>query len=177
MERIIMNIELKEIVFLCVAIMTILPCFIVAFSRNILHSAFALFFTFLGTSGLYFFLDADFLAVVQVIIYIGGVLVLLLFAILLTRNIEDIKTTNSLSIKRSVLAGIVSLIIIGGLLYSFISSKWVFPLRENPDYPYFTIKELGDLLLTKYLLPFEVVSILLLAVLIGSLVIANRSVR
>jgi NADH-quinone oxidoreductase subunit J len=177
MERIIMNIELKEIVFLCVAIMTILPCFIVAFSRNILHSAFALFFTFLGTAGLYFFLDADFLAVVQVIIYIGGVLVLLLFAILLTRNIEDIKTTNSLSIKHSVLAGIVSLIIIGGLLYSYISNRWVFPLRENPDYPYFTIKELGDLLLTKYLLPFEVVSILLLAVLIGSLVIANRSVR
>jgi NADH-quinone oxidoreductase subunit J len=177
MEKIIMNIELKEIVFLCVAIMTILPCFMVAFSRNILYSAFALFFTFLGTSGLYFFLDADFLAVVQVIIYIGGVLVLLLFAILLTKNIEDIRTTNSLSLRRAAFAGAVSILMFGTLLYAYISNKWVFPFRENPDYPYFTIKELGDLLLTKYLLPFEVVSILLLAVLIGSLVIANRSVR
>ena len=90
------NIEIRDIVFLIVALLTTVPCLLVAFSRNILYSAFSLFFTLLGTSGLYFFLDAEFLAIVQVVVYIGGVTVLLLFAILLTKNIQEIKETNAL---------------------------------------------------------------------------------
>ncbi len=170
-----MNIGLKELVFLCVALLTTVPCLIVVFSRNVLYSAFALFFTFLGTSGLYFFLDAEFLAIVQVVVYIGGVSVLLLFAILLTKNVDEIRKTNMTSAPRMALAGGAALVLLGSFVYALLGTHWA--RTGTPDYPATTTKGLGDLLLSKYLLPFEAASVLLLAVLVGSLVIARRSVR
>lgn len=170
-----MTIGLKEIVFVSVALLTTLPCLIVVFSRNILYSAFALFFTFLGTSGLYFFLDAEFLAIAQVVVYIGGVSVLLLFAILLTKNIDEIRKTNMMSGWRLALAGAAVLALAGSFGYALRGAVWA--RGGDSAYPATTLKGLGDLLLSKYLLPFEAVSILLLAVLVGSLVIARRSVK
>lgn len=170
-----MTFELKDFVFLCVALLTTVPCFIVVFSRNVLYSAFALFFTFLGTSGLYFFLDAEFLAVTQVVVYIGGVSVLLLFAILLTKNVDEIRKTNMMSLPRMGLAALAVAALLGSFVYALRKTTWA--IRENAAYPATTIDQLGDLLLNKYLLPFEVASILLLAVLVGSLVIARRSVQ
>ena len=170
-----MTIGLKEIVFLVVALLTTVPCLIIVFSRNILYSAFALFFTFLGTSGLYFFLDAEFLAITQVVVYIGGVSVLLLFAIFLTKNIDEIRKTNMISRWRMALAGLGALALLGSFGYALQGSAWA--VQKNSAYPVTTIKGLGDLLLGKYLMPFEIASILLLAVLVGSLVIARRSVK
>jgi NADH-quinone oxidoreductase subunit J len=155
--------------------MTTIPCLIVVFSRNVLYSAFALFFTFLGTSGLYFFLDAEFLAITQVVVYIGGVSVLLLFAILLTKNVDEIRKTNMMSGPRMAVAAAAALALLGSFLYALRGTHWA--TNENAAYPATTLKGLGDLLLGKYLMPFEVVSILLLAVLVGSLVIARRSVQ
>ncbi len=169
-----MNIGLKELVFLCVALLTTVPCLIVVFSRNVLYSAFALFFTFLGTSGLYFFLDAEFLAITQVVVYIGGVSVLLLFAILLTKNIDEIRKTNLMSGPRMAAAAAGALVLCGTFGYALVGTVWA--RKESGDYPATTINGLGELLLNKYLLPFEVASVLLLVVLVGSLVIARRSV-
>jgi NAD(P)H-quinone oxidoreductase subunit 6 len=166
---------LNNIIFLCVALLTTVPCLIVVFSRNILYSAFALFFTFLGTSGLYFFLDAEFLAITQVVVYIGGVSVLLLFAILLTKNVDEIRKTNTMSGTRMALIGSGALLLLGSFGYALKGSAWA--IGGNNAYPATTINGLGDLLLNKYLMPFEIVSILLLAVLVGSLVIARRSVK
>ncbi len=170
-----MTFGLRELVFLCVALLTTVPCLIVVFSRNVLYSAFGLFFTFLGMSGLYFFLDAEFLAITQVVVYIGGVSVLLLFAILLTKNVDAIRKTNMMSGHRMVLAGAAALALLGSFLYALRGARWA--MNENATYPATTLAGLGDLLLGKYLLPFEIVSVLLLAVLVGSLVIARRSVQ
>ena len=170
-----MEFGIREIVFICVALLTTIPCLIVVFSRNVLYSAFSLFFTFLGTSGLYFFLDAEFLAITQVVVYIGGVSVLLLFAILLTKNVDEIRKTNMTSWPRMALAGTAVVSLFGSFIYALQDTHWA--TNENAAYPETTINGLGDLLLSKYLLPFEVVSILLLAVLVGSLVIARRSVQ
>ena len=166
---------LNNIVFLCVALLTTVPCLVVVFSRNILYSAFALFFTFLGTSGLYFYLDAEFLAITQVVVYIGGVSVLLLFAILLTKNVDAIRKTNMMSSGRMAIIGVAALVLLGSFGYALKGTVWA-TARGNA-YPATTINALGDLLLDKYLMPFEIVSVLLLAVLVGSLVIARRSVR
>ncbi len=155
--------------------MTTIPCLIVVLSRNVLYSAFSLFFTFLGTSGLYFFLDAEFLAITQVVVYIGGVSVLLLFAILLTKNVDEIRKTNMMSGPRMAVAGSAALALLGSFLYALRGTTWA--MLENANYPETTLQGLGDLLLGKYLMPFEIVSILLLAVLVGSLVIARRSVQ
>jgi len=170
-----MTFGLREAVFICVAVLTTIPCLIVVFSRNVLYSAFSLFFTFLGTSGLYFFLDAEFLAITQVVVYIGGVSVLLLFAILLTKNVDEIRKTNMMSGPRMALAAAAAVALLGSFIYALQGTRWA--TNENSAYPATTIKGLGDLLLSKYLMPFEVVSILLLAVLVGSLVIARRSVQ
>lgn len=170
-----MTFGIKELIFILVALLTTVPCLIVVFSRNILYSAFALFFTFLGTSGLYFFLDAEFLGITQVVVYIGGVSVLLLFAILLTKNINEIGKTNMMSIRRMALVSFGALALFASFVYALRGTDWAH--NDIGSYPATTINGLGDLLLDKYLLPFEVVSLLLLAVLVGSLVIARRSVK
>ncbi len=168
-------IEIKDAVFICIALLTLVPCLVVVFSKNILYSAFGLFFTFLGTSGLYFFLDAEFLAITQVVVYIGGVSVLLLFAILLTKNVDEIRKTNTMSGPRLIAGGCAALLLGGGLLFAARGASW--QIQQTDSYPQTTINALGNLLMTKYLLPFEIVSVLLLAVLVGSLVIARRSVK
>ncbi len=171
------NIELKDIVFIFVSMMTVVPAFFVAFSRNILHSAFAFFFTLLGTSGLYFFINSEFLAVVQIIVYIGGVSVIILFAILLTKDINMVKDSNAISKYRAVLGGGILIPMFIFLTFIALKSDWIDFTVSAGKTSETTIEAIGELFLNKYLLPFEAVSILLLAVLIGSLVIARRSMR
>ena len=78
-------------VFYLIAAMTIGSALVVAVSRNIIYSAFSLLGTFMGVAGIYVFLGADFVAAVQVLIYVGGILVLILFAVMLTHRITDVE--------------------------------------------------------------------------------------
>src|SRR5947207_6086209 len=81
-------------VFYLIAIITVGSAVMVAFSRNIIYSAFSLLGTFAGVAGIYVFLGADFVAAVQLLIYVGGILVLILFAVMLTHRITDVQITN-----------------------------------------------------------------------------------
>lgn len=171
------DIYIKNTMFVLVAALTVLPCLFVAFSRNLLHASFALFFTFLGASGLYFFLEADLLAVVQLVIYIGGVMVLLLFAILLTKNIEHIKRSNAVALGRAITAAVVAVVMFALMAFAIVSSDWMFKGDTSEPFPFNTAEAIGSLLLSKYLLPFEAASMLLLVVLIGSLLIAKKAVK
>jgi NADH-quinone oxidoreductase subunit J len=143
----------------------------VAFSRNILHSAFALMGTLAGVAGLYFMLGADFVAVVQLLVYVGGILVLILFAVLLTREITDIKISN-LSV--SLLGGVPAGILILGLLVRILIGA---PFKTTGAAVAPTVSRLGDSLLREYLLPFEIASVVLLMALVGGMVIARRAVK
>jgi NAD(P)H-quinone oxidoreductase subunit 6 len=140
----------------------------VALGRNIVHSAFALLATFLGVAGLYACLGSDLVAVVQLLVYVGGVLVLILFAVMLTARISEINISNG---SRSLVVGV------GAALGVTLSTIWIalgFPGKEhlvNPPSP--STDAVGDALLGPYVLPFEVVSILLLAALIGAVTIAR----
>ena len=143
----------------------------VAFSRNILHSAFALLGTLAGVAGLYLYAGADFVGVVQILIYVGGILVLLLFAVLLTNRIGDVKITNS---SVGLIAGAVAaLIVLTPLLKVAIDAPW--KLTEATAAP--TTARLGDAFLSEYLLLFELASVILLMALVGAMVIARRAVR
>src|SRR6188768_4542385 len=82
------------VAFFALAGLTLGSAGIVAFSKNIIHSALALLGTFLGIAGLYVTLSADFLAATQVLVYVGGTLTLILFAVMLTSRIEDMKVSN-----------------------------------------------------------------------------------
>lgn len=143
----------------------------VAFSRNILHAAFLLLLTLSGTAGLYFFLGADFVGVAQILIYVGGILVLLLFAVLLTNRIGDVRMSN-----RNV--GYATTIPVALLVASFLVSAMAlaaWPHTSPVAAP--TTARLGDAFLREYLLPFELVSLVLLMALVGAMVIARRAVR
>jgi NADH-quinone oxidoreductase subunit J len=98
-----------DIVFYAFAAITVLSAFVVVFSRNIMYAAFSLLFTFFGVAGLYVLLQADFLAVTQILIYVGGILVLLLFGVMLTNKVVsvDIKTGTIHTIPAMILAAIV----------------------------------------------------------------------
>ncbi|MBI4713338.1 MAG: NADH-quinone oxidoreductase subunit J, partial [Planctomycetes bacterium] len=104
-----------QVIFYAFAALVVGSAFIVAFSRNIVYSAFALLLTFFGVAGLYVFLAAEFLAAAQVLIYVGGILVLILFAVMLTNKITDVKLSNPAT--SPWIAAPLALVIFAGLLY------------------------------------------------------------
>lgn len=161
-----------DVIFYLLSALTLLSAFVVAGSRNIVYSGFALIFTFLGVAGLYVQLSADFLAAMQVLVYVGGITVVILFAVMLTRDIAAVSRSNpALNRPASLLAAagvfMMSLVLI-------LASDW--PLRDQVDFAPMS-DALGRGLLGKYLLPFEVASLLLLGALIGAVIIARREVR
>lgn len=164
--------DLSTAVFYLVAIITVGSALMVAFSRNIIYSAFSLLGTFAGVAGLYIFLGADFVAGVQLLIYVGGILVLILFAVMLTHRITDVEITNRAA------GRIPGLIITGVLIFLLIQTiretSWV-KVKEVVFQP--TTAKIGDLFLDSYLLPFELASLVLLAALIGAVVISRKEIK
>lgn len=163
--------ELFDIVFFVFAFISVVSAFIVVFSRNIIHSAFSLLFTFFGVAGLYVLLHADFLAVTQILIYVGGILVLMLFGVMLTNKVVNVELkTGTLN----TIPALILVAVLGGTLSGLFYSSW----RNTPAPPSefaTTTKTLGELLMTSYLLPFEIASVVLLVALIGAAMYARRT--
>ena len=84
-----------NLIFWFIALMTIISASIVVLSNNLIYSAVSLLFTLLGIAGLYVFLWADFIAITQILIYVGGILVLIIFGIMLTHRITDVTLSQS----------------------------------------------------------------------------------
>jgi NADH-quinone oxidoreductase subunit J len=162
---------LADGIFYAVAALTVAGAAAVALSRNILYSALGLLASLLGAAGLYVFLSADFVAVAQVFIYIGGVLVLILFAVMLTNRIGEVNISNSSM--GWVGGGILCAVMLGLLLVVAFEVPWV--LRTTGGAP--TTAPIGHALLQQWLLPFELASLILLATLIGAIIIARKEIR
>lgn len=158
--------------FYAIAGLTVLSALGVAFSTNVVYSAMALMGTLIGASGLYVFLAADFVAVVQLLVYVGGILVLTLFAIMLTHQIGEVRVSN-----RSVgrLPALALVVIVGaGMGVAIFRAPWhVEPLGEATPTTY----GIGDSFLNQYLLPFELASIVLLTALVGAIVLSRKELR
>ena len=164
--------DLSTAVFYLVAIITVGSALMVAFSRNIIYSAFSLLGTFAGAAGIYVFLGADFVAAVQLLIYVGGILVLILFAVMLTHRITDVEITNRAA------GRIPALIITGVFIYLLIQTVRETPWVKAKELVYQpTTAKIGDLFLDSYLLPFELASLVLLAALIGAVVISRKEIK
>lgn len=164
-------IEISQMFFYFFVVMVLGISSIVAFSRNLLHSAFALFFVLFGMSGFYVLLGADFLAVVQIMVYAGGISVLMIFGTMLTADISTPKISN-LSFQ-GVLGVLSGAAIFGALVFVFYKAENVWNLKEVGAMKE-TTNSLGKLLLKEYVLPFEVVSFLLLAAMVGALVLVIK---
>ena len=159
-----------NLIFWFIALMTIISASIVVLSNNLIYSAVSLLFTLLGIAGLYVFLWADFIAITQILIYVGGILVLIIFGIMLTHRITDV--TLSQSSNQQILGGGIILIIFLGLSFMMLNTPW---FQDTAVEPQETINQIGYLLMIDYLLPFEVASILLLVALIGAALLSRSS--
>ena len=141
----------------------------VAFSRNIVYSALSLMASFMGVAGIYVLLRADFVAGVQVLLYVGGVVVLTLFAVMLTQHIADVQVSNRSVGRWPALAIVVAVFAV--LARAFAAATW--RVEELPAGTYSTYA-VGNALLSDYILPFEVASLVLLAVLVGTVVLTRN---
>jgi len=160
---------LTQIIFYFFAALTVGSAAVVVFSKSIIRSAFALLFTFFGVAALYAFLGADFLAATQMVIYVGGILVLLLFGVMLTHKLYDL---NLKAETFQVLPAAVAVMIVFILLATFMMKTRWHEGGERAASP--TTAAIGELLMRDYILPFEAASILLLVALIGAAMIVRR---
>ncbi len=163
---------LAQVIFYALAALTVGSAMLVAFSRNIVYSTFALLGAFMGVVGIYILLAADFVAMVQLLVYVGGILVLTIFAVMLTAGIADVTVSNRAVGTGSALftVGIAGIV----MLYAIARTQWhqVAAITPAP-----TTYAIGNAFLGEYVLPFEVASLVLLAALIGAIVISRHEAR
>ena len=156
------------VVFWLFAVLTVGSAAVVVLSRTLIYSAVALLLTFFGVAGFYLMLGADFLAATQLLIYVGGIMVLVLFGVMLTHRIYDLDLrtgSTQLTPGLIVAAGLFVVLTTAGL-----RTQWM----SVPRAPAPTTAEIGRLFLGRYLLPFEAASILLLVALLGAAMIVRR---
>jgi len=136
--------------------------------RNLVHCVLAVTVTFAGLAAFYLQLDAQFVGFAQVLVYIGAVAILIVFAILLTRSSEPAARVRP-SVNGLVCVGIAAVVflVMGGLVLASQVVK-----REVGPPPEVTVRQIGDQLMTRFILPLEVIGLLLTAALIGAVIIA-----
>jgi NADH:ubiquinone oxidoreductase subunit 6 (subunit J) len=155
--------------FCLLAFVIIASALYVVVLKNIFHCALFLVLCLFAVAGIYILLEAEFLAAVQILIYVGAVSILIIFAIMLTSRLasEKIKQSNDQVMLTIFICAGFLLVTLGSIAYS------VWRIQDDP-LPENNTLTLGELLMTDYVLPFEVVSVLLLAAMIGAIVLARR---
>ena len=163
--------QLFDVAFYVFALVTVLSGCVVVFSKNIIYAAFALLFTFFGVAALYVLLHADFLAVTQILIYVGGILVLLLFGVMLTNKVisVELKTGTVQAIPALVIVAVVA-----GSLAGLCYAMWKGTPEPAAGGVQTTTPLIGQMLMTSYMIPFEIASVVLLVALIGAAMTARR---
>ena len=155
--------------FYIFAALTLAGAIGVVTARHIVRAAIYLLLALLGVAGLYFLLDAEFLAAAQLVIYVGGTLVLLIFGVMLTSSVS----TRLLHVTKGefVIVALAACSLLGGLVVAIRSTTFV---QSTPQHVSDPAGHLGRALLTDYLVPFEIASVLMLAVMIGAAYLARR---
>jgi NADH-quinone oxidoreductase subunit J len=164
-----MNLSGEFFAFLIFSLMAIGGAvFMISFTR-VVHMALAMAFTFLSLAGMYVLLNAEFVAVVQVLIYTGAVSILMLFGIMLTRHRDEDHTEGRRWHRLLSFAGVTAF----GLI--LLLTIWRSPLPESDaDLASYTVHRLGEIVFRHYVIPFELTSVLLLVALVGAVILAKR---
>ena len=163
----------QEIAFWALAVVMAGAALRVVTARNVVHAALYLVATLMGAAILYVLLLAEFVAWVQVLVYVGAVVILMLFGLMLTRApIGKGNFDNNQRLLAALCAGAIFGVTSWVMVDAFQGQTIDFSVERSV-----TGAALGEIIFSKYVLPFEVVSVLLLAALVGSVVIARRDVR
>lgn len=158
------------VTFWILAVIVVGSALLVVTFKNIFHAGLALVVTFLGVAGYYLALRADFLAITQILIYAGAIAVLILFAILMTHRVGEHKETvhNSLKIMSMlVIAPLLALITV--VVQITFPRTTMMPQQTGPQ-----LAKIGERLLISYALPFEIISLILLAAMIGAIIVGRE---
>ena len=186
----------QDIVFWILAVMAIVGALGVVLVPNLFRAALLLIVVFVSVAGMFILLSAEFLAVVQILIYVGAIAILIIFAVMLTRDVQHGNLPNRMQIPAAVFAALL----LTALVAVAVDTKWEFLPADQQDRAELVqvnalttltgevlddagvspedqaeVQESGlaDLLISDYVLPFEAVSVLLLAALIGALVLVR----
>jgi len=159
----------EVVVFYLLAALTLVSAAGVVLSRSLIYSAFALLGTFFGVAGFYLLLGADFLAASQLLIYIGGILMLLLFGVMLTHKLYDLDLRTE--VVQFAPGVIVAAGLFGILAVTAFRTEWAVGEGRAPA-P--TTEQIGQAFMGGWILPFEAASVLLLVALVGAALIVRR---
>lgn len=136
-------------------------------ARSLLHAVLLLILSFVGIAGVFITLSADFVAVVQVLVYAGAIAVLLIFAVMLTPESDRKNSGNMLQLPALVLSGLI----IAGVTFIVLETDWRVASRGPFET---TAAEIGDALVSPFALPFEIASVLLVVALVGAIVLVRE---
>jgi NADH-quinone oxidoreductase subunit J len=161
-----------QIIFIVIAVITLGSALLVVTTRNLVHAALWLILALFGVAAVFVLLAAPFLAVAQVVIYVGAISILLIFAIMLTRRVAE--DSGPQVNPGWGWAALVSIALLGGLAWLLSNWQGLFSPPPTLEAGADPLRELGQALVSpaQYVLPFEVASVLLLAALIGAIVVA-----
>jgi NADH-quinone oxidoreductase subunit J len=155
--------------FVILSAITLVSAVVVVTSGNIVRSALSLVPTFLGITGFYILLQAEFVAGIQVLIYAGAITVLILFVIMLTEGGTGLRVRQ---VNEQVLISLLTSVVLAALLIGVLArAPWP---RATETLPQYTASGIGEALLTNFVLVFEVTSLVLLVALMGAIIIARR---
>ena len=177
--------NIAQIIFFVLGFVVLASAFFVAISKNLVRSIFMFFVTLFALAGLYVYALADFVAITQIVIYVGGVLVLMLFAFMLTNKevLNNLQESNNRFISLTKLPALLVAVLFLLILVNAVikaqpdSLSWIITSAHNNNVIKPTddmVPNIGVNLMTRYLLPFEVVSIFLMMALIGAAHLARK---
>ncbi|MEM9833029.1 MAG: NADH-quinone oxidoreductase subunit J [Bacteroidota bacterium] len=169
-----MNLTVEILAFYAFGGLIVFSALVILFTRNVLHAAFSLLLTFLGISAVYILAGADFLAVMQILVYVGGVLVLLIFGVMLTDRAAGklVRKQHHNQFWGILIGGSLFFLLVRTVVQTSLADlPW---LKASATVQTSTVSTLGIQLTSDFILPFELTGVLLLVALIGATYVAQR---
>ena len=162
------------LIFLGIAFTSLLASLLLVTRKNPIHSALFLVLNILCVAVLYLLLYSQFIAIIQVVVYAGAIVMLIVFVVMLLDLEEELHKGLKI-IYSKVIGGLLALLFLLGILYSVVAKSPTGKMGSyTPDKMTANVKAVGEVLLTQYLFPFEIVSILLVAAIVGAVILSKK---
>ena len=168
------GIAFQWLIFIGVAFTSILASILLITRKNPIHSALLLVLTLLCVAVLYILLYSQFIAIIQIVVYAGAIVMLIVFVIMLLDLEQELRSGPKLFYSK-VMGGMLAVLFLFGIIYSVVAKS---PTGKMGSYTTekvsANVKAVGEVLFTQYLLPFEIVSVLLVAAIVGAVILSKK---